>query len=104
MATTSPLRFGNTRRCLGDRSCFTLATACRICRRPRRRTCSLRNLARVSRIDGIKCVANLADLVTYCENEKVPFVTFNDWTDILQTCKDIAAGKVTIKEAARGRV
>ncbi|KAL6862911.1 hypothetical protein ACO1O0_003154 [Amphichorda felina] len=44
------------------------------------------------------------DLVTYCENEKVPFVTFRDWSTITQTCKDIAAGKVTVQEAARGRI
>lgn len=44
------------------------------------------------------------DLVTYCENEKVPFVTFQDWTNITQTCKDIAAGKLTVKEAAKGRL
>ena len=44
------------------------------------------------------------DLVTYCENEKVPFVTFRDWTTITQTCKDIAAGKITVQEAAKGRI
>lgn len=46
----------------------------------------------------------LADLVTFCENEKVPFVTFRDWTSITQTCKDIAAGNITLQEAARGRI
>ncbi|KAG6030498.1 hypothetical protein E4U41_007818 [Claviceps citrina] len=44
------------------------------------------------------------DLVTYCENEKVPFVTFRDWTSISQTVKDIAAGKMTVQEAAKGRI
>lgn len=44
------------------------------------------------------------DLVTWCENEKVPFVTFRDWSTITQTCKDIAAGKTTVKEAAKGRI
>jgi 2-hydroxy-3-keto-5-methylthiopentenyl-1-phosphate phosphatase len=44
------------------------------------------------------------DLVTYCENEKVPFVTFNDWSTIHQTCKDIVAGKITVQEAAKGRI
>jgi hypothetical protein len=34
----------------------------------------------------------------------VPFVTFRDWTTITQTVKDIAAGKTTVKEAARGRI
>lgn len=44
------------------------------------------------------------DLVTYCENEKVPFVTFKDWTSISQTVKDIAAGKITVQDAAKGRI
>ncbi|KND91899.1 putative phosphatase [Tolypocladium ophioglossoides CBS 100239] len=44
------------------------------------------------------------DLVTFCENEKVPFVTFRDWTSITQTCKDIAAGKITVQDAAKGRI
>ena len=46
----------------------------------------------------------MTDLVTFCENEKVPFVTFRDWTSITQTCKDIAAGNITLQEAARGRI
>ncbi|KAK9435648.1 phosphoserine phosphatase [Metarhizium brunneum] len=44
------------------------------------------------------------DLVTWCENEKVPFVTFKDWTSITQTVKDIAAGKITVQDAAKGRL
>ncbi|KAG5946405.1 hypothetical protein E4U59_003940 [Claviceps monticola] len=44
------------------------------------------------------------DLVTYCENEHVPFVTFRDWTSISQTVKDIAAGKITVQDAAKGRI
>ncbi|PNY23550.1 phosphatase, partial [Tolypocladium capitatum] len=44
------------------------------------------------------------DLVTYCEKEKVPFVTFRDWTSITQTCKDIAAGTITVQDAAKGRI
>lgn len=44
------------------------------------------------------------DLVTYCENEKVPFVTFRDWSTIFQTTKDIVAGKTTVQEAAKGRI
>ncbi|KAF7543689.1 hypothetical protein G7Z17_g10543 [Cylindrodendrum hubeiense] len=44
------------------------------------------------------------DLVTWCENEKVPFVTFRDWSTILQTCKDIAAGTLSVTDAARGRI
>ncbi|KAI5463482.1 HAD-like domain-containing protein [Mariannaea sp. PMI_226] len=44
------------------------------------------------------------DLVTWCENENVPFVTFRDWTSILQTCKEIYAGSLSVKDAARGRI
>ncbi|RDA95054.1 hypothetical protein CP533_2173 [Ophiocordyceps camponoti-saundersi (nom. inval.)] len=44
------------------------------------------------------------DLVTYCEREEVPFVTFRDWTSITQTCKDIAAGTISVQDAARGRL
>ncbi|GAB1319657.1 hypothetical protein MFIFM68171_09867 [Madurella fahalii] len=43
------------------------------------------------------------DLVTYCENEHVPFTTFEDFSGILATVKDIAAGRITVKEAATGR-
>lgn len=52
----------------------------------------------------ILTVCEYPDLVTYCENEKVPFVTFRDWSTIIQACKDITAGKVTVQEAARGRI
>jgi 2-hydroxy-3-keto-5-methylthiopentenyl-1-phosphate phosphatase len=44
------------------------------------------------------------DLVVYCEKEKVPFVTFRDWTTITQTVKDVAAGKITVQDAAKGRI
>ena len=44
------------------------------------------------------------DLVTWCENENVPFVTFRDWSSITQAVKDIAAGTVSVKDAARGRI
>ncbi|KAF7559649.1 hypothetical protein G7046_g4505 [Stylonectria norvegica] len=46
----------------------------------------------------------LRHLVTWCENEKVPFVTFNDWSSILQTTKDIAAGLISVQDAAKGRL
>lgn len=44
------------------------------------------------------------DLVDFCETEKVPFVTFNDWTTISQTVKDIVAGKTTVAAEAKGRL
>ncbi|KAK3390729.1 HAD-like domain-containing protein [Podospora didyma] len=43
------------------------------------------------------------DLVTYCENENVPFTTFNDFSEILATVKNIMAGKLSVKDAATGR-
>lgn len=36
--------------------------------------------------------------------EKVPFVTFKDFTTIHETVKDIYEGKLTPKDAALGRI
>ncbi|KAI1765533.1 HAD-like domain-containing protein [Hypoxylon sp. FL1150] len=44
------------------------------------------------------------DLVTYCEKEKVPFVTFNDFSDIHKIVADVVEGRTTVKEAAKGRL
>ncbi|KAI1400804.1 HAD-like domain-containing protein [Hypoxylon fuscum] len=44
------------------------------------------------------------DLVTYCENENVPFVTFNDFSDIHKVVADVVEGKISVKEAAKGRL
>ncbi|PFH61923.1 hypothetical protein XA68_15796 [Ophiocordyceps unilateralis] len=44
------------------------------------------------------------DLVTYCERENVPFVTFRDWTSITQTCQSIVAGNISVQDAAKGRL
>lgn len=43
------------------------------------------------------------DLVAYCEREHVPFTTFQDFSEILATVKDIVAGNVSVKDAATGR-
>ncbi|KAK4110806.1 hypothetical protein N656DRAFT_180412 [Canariomyces notabilis] len=43
------------------------------------------------------------DLVTYCEKERVPFKTFQNFSDILATVKEIVAGRITVKQAATGR-
>ncbi|KAK3294246.1 HAD-like domain-containing protein [Chaetomium fimeti] len=43
------------------------------------------------------------DLVTFCENENVPFTTFDDFSDIHNTIKNIVAGKLSVKDAATGR-
>lgn len=45
----------------------------------------------------------LADLVTYCEKEGVPFATFESFAEILTTVKDIVAGNLSVKDAAKGR-
>ncbi|KAH8900148.1 hypothetical protein GQ53DRAFT_801641 [Thozetella sp. PMI_491] len=42
-------------------------------------------------------------LVEYCEAEKVPFTTFNNFNEILDTVKDIVSGKVSVKDAATGK-
>ncbi|KAF3360784.1 hypothetical protein VD0004_g6098 [Verticillium dahliae] len=44
------------------------------------------------------------DLVTYCERENVPFVTFQDFTSIHKTVEAIEAGTLTHKDAALGRI
>ncbi|WYZ45909.1 hypothetical protein EsH8_IX_000134 [Colletotrichum jinshuiense] len=44
------------------------------------------------------------DLVAYCEKENISFVTFNDFSDILNTVKQIVEGKISVKDAARGRI
>ncbi len=43
------------------------------------------------------------DLVTYCEKENVSFTTFNDFSDIHATVRNIAEGKLTTAAAATGR-
>ncbi|OIW28663.1 2,3-diketo-5-methylthio-1-phosphopentane phosphatase [Coniochaeta ligniaria NRRL 30616] len=43
------------------------------------------------------------DLVTWCERENVKFTTFEDFSEILATVKDIASGKLSVKDAATGR-
>lgn len=44
------------------------------------------------------------DLVLYCEKQKFPFVTFQDFGSIFQTVKDIVAGKTTTQAEAKGRI
>jgi len=43
------------------------------------------------------------DLVTWCEREDVAFTTFEDFSEILATVKDIASGKLHVRDAATGR-
>lgn len=44
-----------------------------------------------------------ADLVVWCEKEKVPHTTFNSFSDILSVVKDVVSGKVSVKDSADGR-
>jgi 2-hydroxy-3-keto-5-methylthiopentenyl-1-phosphate phosphatase len=48
-------------------------------------------------------MSTIPDLVTYCEREKVPFTTFDNFSEILDTVKAIAAGTLSVKDAATGR-
>ena len=54
-------------------------------------------------LSWVSLLTVVPDLVTFCEREKVPFRTFRNFYDILTTVKDIAAGKLSVKEAASGR-
>lgn len=44
-----------------------------------------------------------ADLVTYCEREKIPYTIFEDWSSILSTTMDIYKGRTTVQEVAAAR-
>ncbi|KAL8294711.1 hypothetical protein RB597_007694 [Gaeumannomyces tritici] len=41
------------------------------------------------------------DLVQYCENEKVPYTTFADFSSIHETVKAVLEGKTSVKEVAK---
>ncbi len=67
-------------------------------------------LPRASRFRVLHCVElprtndrGATELVDYCEAENVPFTTFNTFAEILATVKNIAAGKLDVKDAATGR-
>ena len=40
------------------------------------------------------------DLVTYCQRRGMPYTTFENWSTILETTKDILGGTVTASEVA----
>ena len=42
------------------------------------------------------------DLVVFCENEKVPFKTFENFSEILDTLKNIVVGRISVKDVAAG--
>ncbi|KAL2067804.1 hypothetical protein VTL71DRAFT_15900 [Oculimacula yallundae] len=44
------------------------------------------------------------DLVTYCKNENVPHTTFQNFSEILATVKDIVAGKTSVHEVAENKI
>jgi len=49
---------------------------------------------------GLSEADSQSDLVTYCENEKVTFKTFENFSEILGVMKDIVAGKISVKDVA----
>lgn len=40
------------------------------------------------------------DLIQYCIRENIPFIEFEEWSDILSTLKDIVGGKTDAKHVA----
>jgi len=42
----------------------------------------------------------VADLVTYCQRRGMPYTTFENWSTILSSTKDILSGKVTAGDVA----
>ncbi|PVH79758.1 hypothetical protein DL98DRAFT_460519 [Cadophora sp. DSE1049] len=44
------------------------------------------------------------DLVTYCEKENVPYTTFQDFSEILATVKDIVAEKTSVHVVAKKKI
>lgn len=87
-----------------DRCCFMPGTACLTSPPPRRRTFFLPRQAKVRYIlETLISLLIVRDLVTYCENENVPFTTFETFADILATVKQIVAGELDVNAAATGR-
>ncbi|KAJ5569208.1 Phosphoserine phosphatase [Penicillium hetheringtonii] len=48
-----------------------------------------------------KALSSCTDLSSWCGKEKLPFVAFDNWNHILQTCKDIVAGVTTVHEVTK---
>ncbi|CZT52246.1 related to Phosphoserine phosphatase [Rhynchosporium secalis] len=44
------------------------------------------------------------DLVTYCENESVPYTTFQNFSEILATVKDIVSGNNSLREVSNNKI
>lgn len=44
------------------------------------------------------------DLVTYCENENVPHTTFQTFSEILATVKEIVSGKTSVDEVTKQKI
>jgi 2-hydroxy-3-keto-5-methylthiopentenyl-1-phosphate phosphatase len=56
----------------------------------------------VARIPSYAQKLTPTDLITYCENENVPFKTFENFSEILEMLKDIAAGNISVRDVAVG--
>ena len=103
--TTSLSRSSHTPLCPMESVPFfcTLVTACPTCLPQRRLTYCLPKRAKVSSVLPQRAVPNTdigPDLVTFCERRGMPYTTFQNWSTILSTTKDILAGKVTPSEVA----
>ena len=42
----------------------------------------------------------VVDLVTYCQRKGMPYTTFENWSTILSTTKDILSGKASASDVA----
>ncbi|KAJ5349845.1 hypothetical protein N7541_007572 [Penicillium brevicompactum] len=50
---------------------------------------------------SLEDIANpVADLVTYCQRRGMPYTTFENWSTILESTKEILSGKVTAGDVA----
>lgn len=101
------------------RCCSTRATESPISQQPRRQICYLPRLVKVTdylpmkhfidtrfphaKQELIAITPWCSDLVTYCENQGVPFTTFTNFYEILDEVKAIVEGKISVKDAAKGR-
>ena len=50
---------------------------------------------------SLEQIANpVADLVTYCQRRGMPYTTFENWSTILESTKEMLSGKVTAGDVA----
>lgn len=108
LAMTSLLRSSLTPPCPMEsaRFFYMLATACPICQLLQRPTSCSRRRVKVTQHPYVPAwserVTNMdPDLVTFCQRRGMPYTTFQNWSTILATTKDILAGKVSPSDVAK---